>query len=83
MKDQETGQILLQRHLCDGLYQFNLKSSHQGSMKSTPNINPCALTTTLSKYHVNTTDVWHRRLGHPYLNVMRNALKHVHHANIN
>ncbi|TYJ95829.1 putative copia-like retrotransposon Hopscotch polyprotein [Cucumis melo var. makuwa] len=42
VKDQETGQILLQGHLYDGLYQFNLKSSHQSSLKSVTDTNPSA-----------------------------------------
>ena len=82
MKDQGTGQILLQGHLCNGVYKFSLKSSSPSFLKFESNTSPIALSIVLHNYHVNDIDIWHKRLSHPHSNVIRNALKNVYNANI-
>ena len=100
MKDQATGEVVLQGSLKDGLYQFQLKSeiTSQNSLPScpaesllsiknpikggpvlsqSPAKSPLALSS-LSSPSINIespVDLWHRRLGHPSLQIVLKVLE--------
>ncbi|TYK10642.1 Retrovirus-related Pol polyprotein from transposon TNT 1-94 [Cucumis melo var. makuwa] len=76
VKDLDTGQVLLQGLLNDGLYKFTIEPSHKRLHHSNSNTKP-VFNTVVPKSNTPLLDLWHRRLGHPHLPIVKAVLNHI------
>ena len=73
VKDKETGQVLLQGMLKDGLYQLTLPN--QSKMSIARNNLHVLFASSISNSH---KDLWHRRFGHPSNKILFEILRSCH-----
>lgn len=91
VNDQVSGRVLLLRTLHDGIYSFNLsirqpqQPKKDTAVQALCSISP--LSSSLSVLFVSLSsdlNLWHRRLGHPSLSVVKSVLcSHTFHVSIN
>lgn len=81
VKDRVSGQILLRRLLHEGLYQFTITPSHKNNVSDANKSQ--MLNVVSSVFHVNSVNLWHKRLGHPHISVIQSVFKNVKNPSMN
>lgn len=75
VKDQITGQVLLQGTLHNGLYKFNLSPASMFCAPSSSLHTSVSLFPTVNFSVLPSLDTWHKRLGHPAIPIVKRVLQ--------